>query len=148
MQVAIKRVRLSLEEGENQTALRSLHQEIKILTQLAFHENVVRILGTSLSNENIQDNHLIIELCACSLHSYLTSTIRPRVNERLVEYTHKKWLDIANDVDGYMESVDSNEGEEDDSSLEVLDSETNQQFFQWFLQIISGMMFIQSKDVS
>ncbi|ODM92019.1 Myoblast growth factor receptor egl-15 [Orchesella cincta] len=119
---------------QRQLALESLRQEIKILTHLGVHQNVVRFLG--YCNEG--ELKLVMELCQNkSLHTYLVDEIWPEL-----EKTWKLLLKRKEPAQNQDDTINSDEKD----PLE-LDAKTKRQFLQWSEEIAEGMRYITFKKI-
>ncbi|ODN02126.1 Platelet-derived growth factor receptor alpha [Orchesella cincta] len=143
LDIAIKSVKV----GAQQMCYNSLQQEIKILSHLGNHENVVRFYGFCAPDYKKDELYLITELCTNgSLKSYLQNTIEPRLKRKMME-RQGLFMDMSDD--GYTEEpvIEAINFEQQQEVLLDLDSETSHQFLQWAEEIANGMRYITHRKI-
>ncbi|CAL8072652.1 unnamed protein product [Orchesella dallaii] len=142
LDIAIKSVKV----GAEQMCFNSLQQEIKILSHLGIHENVVRFYGYCAQDAKKGELYLITELCekGC-LKSYLQNTIQPRLSNIMME-RQRMFMDVSDD--GYTEEPIMDAINFDiQEILRDLDSPTMHQFLQWAEEIANGMNYITHRKI-
>ncbi|CAL8122126.1 unnamed protein product [Orchesella dallaii] len=143
--IAIKSVKASTEHN----SFAALQQEIKIMSLLSAHENVVRFFGFCNEKISIGQLDLIMELCINgSLLVHLREMICPQLKKGLNRVMQlRKRQNALKTVDGYTDEeplVAANNIEQEHEALEL---SVFQKFLQWCVEIANGMNYITSKKV-